>query len=332
MQLGHFGGLLKRSWRANDWMWGRLDGATHLCRILVMHEGSEARRPCLAEALGLPPDAPPEKIAHQWAHEIQRGILIDELPEVAEAVRADLSAGSLAGTPSSDFLAAYDRTAGPTHERLTPEAAIELLEMEAIGGERLSDELGSDLVTRTSMHAFATASTVIQRGSPAVLRSGVAAIRYVAMLAWAMTRTAASRSRLLNTFGALLFGAGLVGVLLDLFTRASLGLFALPAWVAFGAGVLLAFARAPFVVVPTLVLALLPRLYLALPTNRWFWVPDGWLWPGENRGPWRWISVVGFIAAGLIIGLVRRPGWLTGYHQDVRKRIAALDATLRASS
>ena len=35
MKLNHFGGLLKRSWRANDWLWGRLDGIEHLMRALV---------------------------------------------------------------------------------------------------------------------------------------------------------------------------------------------------------------------------------------------------------------------------------------------------------
>lgn len=34
-QLGHFGAFYKRSWRANDWMWGRLDGATRLAQLIV---------------------------------------------------------------------------------------------------------------------------------------------------------------------------------------------------------------------------------------------------------------------------------------------------------
>lgn len=35
LQLGHFGGFMKESWRANDWMWGALDGASHLVAVLV---------------------------------------------------------------------------------------------------------------------------------------------------------------------------------------------------------------------------------------------------------------------------------------------------------
>ena len=34
VQLGHFAAFLKRSWRANDWMWGRLDAAERLVRLL----------------------------------------------------------------------------------------------------------------------------------------------------------------------------------------------------------------------------------------------------------------------------------------------------------
>lgn len=35
LQVGHFGSFYKRSWRANDWMWGRLDGADRLVRTML---------------------------------------------------------------------------------------------------------------------------------------------------------------------------------------------------------------------------------------------------------------------------------------------------------
>ena len=34
-ELNRFGGFLKRSWRMNDWAWGRLDSATMLARVVV---------------------------------------------------------------------------------------------------------------------------------------------------------------------------------------------------------------------------------------------------------------------------------------------------------
>ncbi|WP_165961018.1 patatin-like protein [Actinocrispum wychmicini] len=33
--LSRFSGFLKRSWRANDWTWGRMDAASMLCRVLL---------------------------------------------------------------------------------------------------------------------------------------------------------------------------------------------------------------------------------------------------------------------------------------------------------
>ena len=35
IQLGHFGAFYKSSWRANDWMWGRIDAVHRLVRILM---------------------------------------------------------------------------------------------------------------------------------------------------------------------------------------------------------------------------------------------------------------------------------------------------------
>ena len=35
LRLGHFGGFLRADWRKYDWMWGRLDGATHLVMMLL---------------------------------------------------------------------------------------------------------------------------------------------------------------------------------------------------------------------------------------------------------------------------------------------------------
>jgi patatin-related protein len=35
LQLAHFGAFYKRSWRANDWMWGRLDAAQRLTTVLL---------------------------------------------------------------------------------------------------------------------------------------------------------------------------------------------------------------------------------------------------------------------------------------------------------
>ncbi len=67
LQLGHFGGFLKKSWRVNDWIWGRLDGAWHLIRLLLDVDESrlaeiKAENPAFVSELGLIafPDGQPE--------------------------------------------------------------------------------------------------------------------------------------------------------------------------------------------------------------------------------------------------------------------------------
>lgn len=37
-RLGHFGAFGAQEWRDNDWVWGRMDAAAHLCRALGLHD------------------------------------------------------------------------------------------------------------------------------------------------------------------------------------------------------------------------------------------------------------------------------------------------------
>lgn len=55
--FAHFGAFLKRSWRSNDILWGRLDGISRLVETLFLHtpfgnDAALARRPALLAALG----------------------------------------------------------------------------------------------------------------------------------------------------------------------------------------------------------------------------------------------------------------------------------------
>jgi patatin-related protein len=85
IQLGHFGSFYKTSWRANDWMWGRLDGAMRLTQIVLNParlrervlderlEGEEAVDWALGqvERLALPSDDPQTRqvLERRWAPE-----------------------------------------------------------------------------------------------------------------------------------------------------------------------------------------------------------------------------------------------------------------------
>jgi patatin-related protein len=43
VRLGHFASFYRRSWRANDFMWGRLDGAAMIARLLIDSDRARAR-------------------------------------------------------------------------------------------------------------------------------------------------------------------------------------------------------------------------------------------------------------------------------------------------
>jgi predicted acylesterase/phospholipase RssA len=73
MDLGHFAAFLKESWRANDWMWGRLDAVSWLGTALYDDEQAELRQ--------------------AWVRGRQLQILREELPALADAAENDEKRG-----------------------------------------------------------------------------------------------------------------------------------------------------------------------------------------------------------------------------------------------
>lgn len=49
--LGHFGGFLKKSWRENDLLWGRLDAAEMICRMIMRPRGGGPPAPLPEEQI-----------------------------------------------------------------------------------------------------------------------------------------------------------------------------------------------------------------------------------------------------------------------------------------
>jgi patatin-related protein len=113
LQLHHFGAFYKGSWRANDWMWGRLDGAgwlVHLVldpnRVLTVagDRGPEVgkRRDWFVRKLqgiaGAPP-TDPDTIARELAFLDDGSALPASLPAtamwVARSLQEDIAAGEL---------------------------------------------------------------------------------------------------------------------------------------------------------------------------------------------------------------------------------------------
>ncbi len=82
LQLHHFGAFYKSSWRANDWMWGRLDGAGWLVHILL----DPRRIQVLAENAGTA--ARPGQRAQWFLARVRE--LFPMLPDPSSAVADDL--------------------------------------------------------------------------------------------------------------------------------------------------------------------------------------------------------------------------------------------------
>ena len=199
LQLGHFGGFYKSSWRSNDWMWGRLDGAFRLIQTLLdpdrIRELYQGRRDCFSDRVkeialdGSSDPASGEVLAGRWnaqsvraelaflddrtlpapkslpactraiATRIQLGILRTELIELANAITADERNGA---NESAVALRTRDdvRQAIESSGSLRATDAVQIFRRSGVGLERIEDEMGSDLFTATAATAAAvTAGT-----------------------------------------------------------------------------------------------------------------------------------------------------------------------------
>ncbi|MBA3288258.1 MAG: patatin-like protein [Acidimicrobiia bacterium] len=192
VQLGHFGAFLKASWRANDWMWGRLDGSFDLIDV-VMHGVRPERLDALAglHLAVLPPDDDARRAALITQLKCRRHaeIVWEETPNVVNAIREDREAGGFVDRSARALVSAWAQASAQVPDgdsRL--DQARTLLRVNRVGSETIAAEAGSDLLTRVGVTAFAAATTVVHRSGPKVLAAPITALRYVALLAWAMLR------------------------------------------------------------------------------------------------------------------------------------------------
>lgn len=209
LQLGHFGAFYKRSWRANDWTFGRLDGAERLVKILLNPErlhrfyftqsrtgadaafrqiedialnsvedqalkgelsriwGDKGYEQAMRDELAFLddlearlPDALPA-CAAAITLRLHFDILLEELPELLAAIASDQSEGADNAGAGAAMLLRFGMSSsaaasGQKPLPVTPGAARISLEGGLIASERLIDEAGSDLFTRTLAHTIAT--------------------------------------------------------------------------------------------------------------------------------------------------------------------------------
>ena len=175
-ELARLGAFLKPSWRANDWLWGRLDGAARLTQMLLdpqrlralgrsadevlhelgvtesMDEEDERREAICAELAFLDHDQTPTprglpRTVAYVARDLQARIAAEELPKVAAAIHQSTDAG--ANDPSHGVFAnAVDNVRAAHGDDVPPAKAPELLTQLTVGTETLESEFGSDLTAR----------------------------------------------------------------------------------------------------------------------------------------------------------------------------------------
>jgi predicted acylesterase/phospholipase RssA len=180
LQLHHFGAFYKYSWRASDWMWGRLDGAGWLVhalldprRLRTLRRFDEGFAERLTSELGViagtqVTPAVQRELDAMWQDEslvslpetakwvaagIQRIILEEELPCVAEQIGVDQGKGASVSPAAQAFLAAMRDPAADVQERLGKCQ---------VSAETLAGEEGSALFAETIKRTTLVTLTALQ--------------------------------------------------------------------------------------------------------------------------------------------------------------------------
>ncbi len=204
MAMRHFGAFYKASWRANDWMWGRIDGAGWLVHLLLdprrLHQlAAEADDPTsflnglraslqqIAGGAAPPPGiweritpddaaemefltlptAPPKSLplTAMWvAAGLQRLIAGEELEHVVEQITTDKNNGADEDA-ASDFVSTYYNAVGNDAGVVPAAKAAEVLNACQIPAEKISSEVGSRQFTQTVTRAGAVAMKMVDLGT-----------------------------------------------------------------------------------------------------------------------------------------------------------------------
>jgi patatin-related protein len=79
MSLHRFGGFLKRSWRMNDWTWGRIDAATMLCQIIL--SPARLRRHAIRNERLTKSEAEAKRAARDFVEDLVSKLFSDSIPD-----------------------------------------------------------------------------------------------------------------------------------------------------------------------------------------------------------------------------------------------------------
>jgi patatin-related protein len=332
LKLGHFGAFYKRSWRVNDWFWGRVDGATRLCDVLLepgrlwqlgctrgdLEEALEAagvgealqdrelsEELACYEAQRIDPPSRTltrlERTAAWFARARHREVVgKDAIDTLAEACHADMRLSTSRRARGAVWAAA---------RRQVPAAPgdywLEQLRDAGVGAETFEGELGTDQLSRTvaTLAADATATLKSARAGLGPLRAPLQAIHGVALLLYALiTSWTGGRVGAALTNFALAVGGALVAL-------GAIAPAAVPRWITgAGAAVLLAGFTAAALRSRLRSLATVtgpPVLFLALLmafSHQW-----------ETPASWTPVLLVlGLVAAAWLLGFASEPEGLPG--------------------
>lgn len=302
MQVHHFGAFYKPSWRANDWMWGRLDGCGWLVHVLldprrilaVLENDNPARNGRVNEflarlntALGeeiprdqiedlaflddeskpLPPSLP--RLALQVAAVLQKHIAAEELPQVAAQVGAPSSKSSTTGAGWLEEVRKADLSSTDQVRMLLDGCPVSRETIAREANDRTS------LFTRTATQAaaVATAAGTGVGKTPTSLKPTFATARTVTRTAYSVANQTRGGHRAMTIVGLAMLVAGTLALLTNITVLGLTGL------VIFAAGaVVLGFGVGPTAIdALRILLALALLLLLAAP-----WLP--WLW--QHVYPW----------------------------------------------
>lgn len=341
-QAHGLGAFYKRSWRANDWMWGRLDGCGWLVHILLdprriltvmendhVEPGERAAVFALRlqDALGTTP-VPDELLAELayldqdlpvpvslpeltlWAARVlQTFIGADELRSVATQMRSDPE-GHLSAR-AKDWLADFDEARRTQVGWQRREALARLLDSCPVPDAKMQDELRNPLFLRTITRGAAVAmAATTGLKAPAALRPLLGTARAITRAAHVITDKTHGNRRTMTYLAAGLLVAGVLGMLTK---TVWLGF---PGAVLFGTGALLVALCVGRTVIAfvQIVVILAVGLLAAAP-----WLPwlsghlFGWListgvpWLRDEKWAWPMFLLLAFLApTTTLIDRVRR--------------------------
>ncbi|MEY2571303.1 MAG: hypothetical protein QOE63_1653 [Acidimicrobiaceae bacterium] len=241
LQLGHFGAFLKSSWRANDWMWGRLDGTTQIIPIILDRDQLKRvyRNPAAAaEAMATlwtdrnekvpddlealirrhqnedPPVADGRTLASAVARLAQAEIARVELDRIRKAIGLSGRQGARASSKAAEFADAL-----PSAEKLDAmkvDQVADLLSSCPIGTERASSELGSSqsLIVLSSIAAVGASALGGRHSGLRFLRFLAGSLRTATLAVYLTVAGLARRERSTTALAnvALALGLGIVVV------------------------------------------------------------------------------------------------------------------------